>query len=378
MEDGHGSSDQIPRFLKNTYEMGFRKVASETWEFANDNFVRGQPHLMNNIHRKKTLDSHSLQNTHGQGAATPLSEIERQNLNDIIENLKHDNEHILLEIQTREEEKKIHETQLNYSKEHLKVLEQKQQSMLYSVGHALHKPEIECLIWSPVENTQRKRRYPRNSPFGNEARTQNLVENSQSIGIVIPHLVAPEPNVVVSPDPISTETEVTIAANNLGAIEQTVLNAHDLVSPEPSVVVVPDNVSPKRSTYRNVPCYYRMNRKISVSMVKLVDLGGTKSLNHLPNPKRMSRYYSNKENWWKWIIPFIHQVINEDVVQDDIDEEFQEEDVDDEFLEDNLSDEFQEDDLDDQFQEDDLDDEIQEDDIGDEDDLADELQDKLE
>ncbi|RHN73714.1 putative Heat shock transcription factor family [Medicago truncatula] len=134
---------------------------------------------MNNIHRKKTLDSHSLQNTHGQGAATPLSEIERQNLNDIIENLKHDNEHILLEIQTREEEKKIHETQLNYSKEHLKVLEQKQQSMLYSVGHALHKPEIECLIWSPVENTQRKRRYPRNSPFGNEARTQNLVENSQ-------------------------------------------------------------------------------------------------------------------------------------------------------------------------------------------------------
>jgi len=226
---------------------------------------------MENIHRQKPVHSHSLQNTHGQGAATPLSEIEFRNLNAIIENLKNENEHILLELQTKEEEEKIHETQLHYSKERLKVFEQEQQSMLSSVGQVLHKPEIEGLIWSPTENTERKRRYPRNSPFGNEASTQNLVGNSQelpreseenvfvlslnmerlnllessmdvleSIGIGI----APEPNVVVSPDPISTEPEVIIDAN-LGATEQAVINDHDLVSPEPSVPSVQDNVALK-------------------------------------------------------------------------------------------------------------------------------------
>ena len=63
----------------------------------------------------------------------------------------------------------------------------------------------------------------------------NLLDSSMevmdSIGIVIPHLVAPEPNVVVSPDPILFEPEIIIVAN-LGAIEQAVIDAHDLVSPQ--------------------------------------------------------------------------------------------------------------------------------------------------
>jgi len=87
-----------------------------------------------------------LKNTHGQGADASLSEIECWNLNAIIANFKHDKEHILLELQTRRQEKKTHKTQLHYSKERLKVFEQKQQSMLSFVGQVLHKPEIECLI----------------------------------------------------------------------------------------------------------------------------------------------------------------------------------------------------------------------------------------
>jgi len=59
---------------------------------------------MKNIHRQKSVHSHSWYNTHGQGDAT--REIECQNLNAIIENLKRDKEHILLELQTKEQEKK--------------------------------------------------------------------------------------------------------------------------------------------------------------------------------------------------------------------------------------------------------------------------------
>ncbi|KEH15929.1 hypothetical protein MTR_0432s0040 [Medicago truncatula] len=53
----------------------------------------------------------------------------------------------------------------------------------------------------------------------------NLLDSSmavmESIGIGIPHLVAPEPNVVVSPALILTES-VGIIVANLGAIEQEV------------------------------------------------------------------------------------------------------------------------------------------------------------
>ena len=82
-------------------EQGFKKVDPEQWEFANDDFVRGQPHLMKNIHRRKPVHSHSLQNLQAQG---PLGESERQSFTDEIEKLKHDKEQLLVELQKYQHE----------------------------------------------------------------------------------------------------------------------------------------------------------------------------------------------------------------------------------------------------------------------------------
>ncbi|GAU48444.1 hypothetical protein TSUD_383410 [Trifolium subterraneum] len=134
---------------------------------------------MKNIHRSKPVHSHSLQNSRGQGAAaTPLTESEQRNLNVAIQRLQDDKEQLLLELQRHDEEWKVKQLLLEYVKDRLEKLEQRQQTILSSVGQVLQNPRDESGLWPLTENSKRKRKFPRNIPFSNDASIEDRMETS--------------------------------------------------------------------------------------------------------------------------------------------------------------------------------------------------------
>jgi len=83
------------------------KIDPEQWEFANEDFIRGERHRLKNIHRRKPIFSHSSHTGSG-----PLADTERRDYEEEIERLKSDNSALTSELENNAQKKLVTEKRM--------------------------------------------------------------------------------------------------------------------------------------------------------------------------------------------------------------------------------------------------------------------------
>ncbi|KAF2290649.1 hypothetical protein GH714_014868 [Hevea brasiliensis] len=136
-------------------EQGFRKIDPDQWEFANEEFIRGQRHLLSNIRRRKPIHSHSMQN---QVNYSPLTKTEKSEYEEKIKRLKHENTLLQLELQRHETEKQVLECQILPLGERLRGMEHRQIQLGSFLAQLVKKPGSASILMQQSEYHNKRRR----------------------------------------------------------------------------------------------------------------------------------------------------------------------------------------------------------------------------
>ncbi|KAH7533229.1 hypothetical protein FEM48_Zijuj04G0108000 [Ziziphus jujuba var. spinosa] len=148
-------NDQIEE-VRIIYEQGFRKIDPDQWEFANEEFIRGQRHLLKNIHRRKPIHSHSVPNQGNSSAS--LTEAEKQEYEKEIKRLKHDKRLLQLDLEKHARDNQEFEYQIQSLRNRFQSLEHRQKQLMIFVAEHLQNPEFASVLihQSEIHNKRRK------------------------------------------------------------------------------------------------------------------------------------------------------------------------------------------------------------------------------
>jgi len=140
------------------YYQGFRKKDSERWEFANEEFIKDQKHLLKNIHRRKPIHSHS----HPPGSAV---DPERAAFEEEIEKLSREKKSLESSVLNYKHHQSTTKFQLDDFQKLLDGMEMRQTRLLNFFEKALQNPTFVDRLKRKIESMDvaaynKKRRLP--------------------------------------------------------------------------------------------------------------------------------------------------------------------------------------------------------------------------
>eukprot|EP00268_Persea_americana_P044077 TRINITY_DN4452_c0_g1_i1.p1 TRINITY_DN4452_c0_g1~~TRINITY_DN4452_c0_g1_i1.p1 ORF type:complete len:563 (+),score=117.62 TRINITY_DN4452_c0_g1_i1:206-1690(+) len=166
-------------FIRQLNTYGFHKIDPERWEFANEDFVKDQKHLLKNIHRRKPIHSHSQPQTSSGNA-------ERAVLEDEIDRLLREKTALQEDLRRYKQQESGAKGQLEDLERRVLEMEQRQQRMMAFLAKAVNNPcFVEHLIRMAEASVDfsalnKKRRVPDIVEYSQEVEENSFVDNHSS------------------------------------------------------------------------------------------------------------------------------------------------------------------------------------------------------
>ncbi|XP_028795096.1 heat stress transcription factor A-8 [Neltuma alba] len=155
-------------FIRQLNIYGFRKTDTDRWEFANDDFIRGQKHFLKNILRRKHphVADQRKPSQQQENRDVPSQEVTNHDLWKEVENLKTDKNALTQELVKLGQHQELSKNKLLLLTNRLQGMEKNQQQMLSFLVMAMQIPGFMVQLLQPKEKGWRK------------TETSNMLEHS--------------------------------------------------------------------------------------------------------------------------------------------------------------------------------------------------------